>query len=192
MDVHAVAGLPGRIRRKWLSESRIDVPLVGFMIGVHIVLTVTVGIPSLLEGVPVGSRPGLYGAAAIVVSLTGTLASVTVAQYLSGRGERMAYLKSLHPKELARTWKGIFLGSVFSVFLFLSAYAVDLRAGGPHIGTWLFEAGALLALLRFVRLASLFGKLVELIVMDDTDPLAKASFDLSPEFFTGTPAGSQR
>jgi hypothetical protein len=106
----------------------------------------------------------------------------------------MAHLKRLFPGSLAKTWRAIFLGSVLAVTLFLAAYAFDNRdaASGLHGGTWLFEVGALLALLRFVRLAVLFGKLVELIVLDDTDPLPSTDFDLNPAFFDQPPTVARR
>ncbi len=186
-----LASKPAALRQGWLSHSGADLLLVAAVLVVHLLLAHFAGVAELLGGIPVERRPGLYSASAIVVSLTGTLASVTVAQYLSGKGDRMAHLKATFPGQLARTWKAIFLGSVTSVILFLVAYGLDSRESGLHVGTWAFEAGAVLAALRFVRLALLFGDLVEIIVLDDTDPLGEASFDLTPEFFRGA-SGSRR
>jgi hypothetical protein len=179
-----IKGLPDQLWRGWLSHSGVDLLVIPVVLGVHLVLAALWDAPALLDGIPVSSRPGLYGAAAVVVSLTGTLASVTVAQFLSGRGERMVDLKSKFPGSLARTWRGIFLGSVLAVTLFLTAYALDSRSADWHFGTWLFEAGALLAGLRFMRLTVLFGYVVELVVLDDTDPLRDTEFELNPDSFT--------
>lgn len=188
--VGVVAKLPDKLWTSWLSRSGADLVIVAVVVSTHLLLAWRFDFPALLTGIPVDRRPGLYSAAAVVVSLTGTLASVTVAQYLSGRGERMTYLKQRFPGSLAKTWRAIFLGSVLAVALFLTAYAFDNRAVDWHIGTWLFEAGAVLAAFRFVRLAVLFGQLVELIVLDDTDPLAGPTFDLNPDFFEQpAPAG---
>lgn len=190
--ISRVTKLPGTCWRKWLSRSGADLLIVPAVLALHVLLTWAIDYPTLLGGIPANSRPGLYGASAVVVSLTGTLASVTVAQFLSGRGERMLFLKKRFPGSLAKTWRAIFLGSVLSVVLFLTAYGFDSRTVGLHIGTWLFEAGALLAALRFIRLAMLFGTLVEVIVLDDTDPLAGPSFDLNSDFFDEPKAAANR
>lgn len=190
--ISGVTELPGKMWRGWLSRSGADLLIVPVLLGLHLLLTWAFEYPTLLGGIPVTDRPGLYSAAAVVVSLTGTLASVTVAQFLGGRGERMLYLKKRFPGSLAKTWRAIFLGSVVSVVLFLTAYGFDSRTTGWHIGTWLFEAGAILAALRFVRLAMLFGTLVEVIVLDDTDPLAGPSFEFNPDFFEEPKAAAGR
>jgi hypothetical protein len=161
-----------RAGARWLSHSSLDFVLIALIFVTHLALHLTCSIPGLLEGVPTDKRPGLYGATATVVSLTGTLASVTVAQYLSNRGDRIKELKRLYPKTLARTWRGVFLGSVLATLLFLISYALDLRTKSSNVGSWIFELGALIAVFRFIRLAVLFGNIVELVVLDDTDPVA--------------------
>jgi hypothetical protein len=177
----------------WLSHSYVDLGLVVATVGAHLTATRVYQAPVLLSGVPFDHRPALYGASAVVVSFTGTLASVSVAQYLQGRGDRVRALKRRHPDELGRTWKGIFFGCVTAAVLFLAAYAVDSRftatappQTGETVGCWLFEVGVLLALLRLLRLTVLFGELIDLIVMDDTNPLLDANaYELTPEFFEG-------
>ncbi|MEU5701403.1 hypothetical protein ACFFS2_01180 [Streptomyces aurantiacus] len=161
-----------RFGRHWLSRSGYDLAAVIFVIFVHLAAHFLWSTPVLLHSIPTEKRPSLYGATATVVSLTGTLASVTVAQYLTNRGDRVEELKRRHPENLARAWRGVFLGSVLATALFLVAYALDSRTKSDDLGSWLFEAGVMLALARFVRLALLFGELIQLIVLDDTNPLA--------------------
>lgn len=177
------------LKDQWLSHSRIDLPLVGLVVGSHGLLVLTRDWPVLLEGVPADRRPALYGVAALVISLTGTLVSVSVAQYLNGRGERVKALKARFPRELGRTWRAVFFGSILSTVLFLAAYGADARydAGtaveDATVGVWLFEVGVVLALVRLLRLAVLFGELVDLIVLDDTDPMADPDVVFNPDFF---------
>lgn len=170
--------------RRWISHGWIDLAIVAMVPTIHLSVHLIWGIPSLLHSVPAAKRPSLYGATATVVSLTGTLASVTVAQYLSNRGERMRELKRLYPKNLASTWRGVFLGSVCATSLFLTAYALDSRTKANELGIWFFEFGIILALLRFIRLALLFGDLVQLIVLDDTDPIATTGVKFRSQFVT--------
>jgi hypothetical protein len=161
-----------RFGNQWLSRSGYDLTAVIFTLSAHLAAHIVWSTPALLHSIPLEKRPSLYGATATVVSLTGTLASVTVAQYLTNRGDRVKELKRRHPENLARAWRGVFLGSVLATALFLVAYALDSRTKSNDLGSWLFEAGAILALARFVRLALLFGELVQLIVLDDTNPLS--------------------
>ncbi|MGW6025573.1 hypothetical protein [Streptomyces sp. NPDC055099] len=160
-----------RFGRQWLSRSGYDLATVIVIVAAHLGAHFLWSTPALLHSIPTEKRPSLYGATATVVSLTGTLASVTVAQYLTNRGDRVKELKRRHPENLARAWRGVFLGSVLATTLFLVAYAFDSRLKSNDLGSWLFEAGAILALARFVRLALLFGELIQLIVLDDTNPL---------------------
>jgi hypothetical protein len=183
---------------QWLSHSAVDVPIVLVLLASHLLLVHLEGWPVLLEGVPLDRRAPLYGVAAIVISLTGTLVSVSVAQYLNGRGERVKALKTYFSRELGRTWRAIFSGSIVAAVLFLAAYAADVRypsgstETGETLGVWLFEAGVVLALVRLVRLAVLFSQLIDLIVLDDTDPLSGSDkVAVNPDFFD-SPKQSRR
>lgn len=176
--MYSFRALPKRIWNRWLSRSGVDFLIVALVIAVHAVLYARGNVHALLGGIPRTSRPGLYSASAIVVSLTGTLASITVGQYLSAKGSRMAYLKAAFPGGLGRTWRAIFFGSIIAVTSFLIAYGIDSRSAGRPLGTWVFEAGALLALLRLLRLTVLFGELVAIIIQDEVDDMDDADFDL--------------
>lgn len=171
--------------RRWLSFPSVDLGIVVLVVGIHAIGWQLRIIPwSPLSGVPPHSRPALYGSAAIVVSLTGTLASVAIGQYLGGRGDRVKRLKELFPRQLARTWRGIFVGSVVAAVLFLTAYGLDSRSSPDSMGPWVFEIGATLAVARFARLAVLFGEIINLIVLDDIDPLVSDAAMLTPELFS--------
>ena len=193
---HKVVGLPGWLHTQWMSRPLIDPIIIAALVGVHSVLVAKDRVPSLLEGTPISARPSLYGAAAIVLSLTGTLGSVSVAQYLQARGVRARALKGRHAAALGRSWKLIFGSTIAGSLLFLIAYRADLRAptkaSGSSAGEWFFEIGALIAIAAVGRLFALFGQVVDLIVLDDTDPLASV-VEINPVMFEPpTPAAAPR
>ena len=176
--------------RQWISRPWLDLACLIVVVGVHLILFKTGVANPMLNEIPLGNRPGLYGTTAFVVSLIGTLGSLSVGQYLGARGYRMRRLKEQFSGELARTWKGIFYGCIGASALLLAAYGYDSRYTnqtndtlGNSVGTWLFEAAVVLALLRLLRLVALFGQLVELMVMDETDSLDRPEIGLNPDFF---------
>jgi hypothetical protein len=171
--------------RLWL-----DPVVVVLLVAGHCFTAAKWGWPTLLEGVALSSRPALYSAAAIVLALTGTLGSVSVAQYLQARGERAKELKRRHPGELGNSWKSIFGSTVLGSLFFLMALRLDSSAGArPAFGSsgtageWVFEIGALVALVALARLFFLFGQLIDLIVLDDTDPLPDEEDGIDDDFF---------
>lgn len=176
---------------QWISRLWIDPVMVGAAISIHAALVVTTSFPSLLSGTLVADRPSLYAASAIVLSLTGTLGSVSVAQYLQARGDRARELKRRHPGVLGRSWKVIFSSTIVGSLLFLAAFRADLAYVNPQnpvdtgtsVGEWIFELGALVALAALLRLVLLFGQLVDLIVLDDTEPVV-SEVEVNPAFFS--------
>lgn len=192
-----ITTFPGWIYSQWLSRPLIDPIGIVLLVGVHAALVKKDWAPSLMAGTPISSRPALYGAAAIVLSLTGTLGSVSVAQYLQARGERAKALKGLHAEALGRSWKLIFGSTIVGSLLFLIAYRTDLRPPttetGSSAGEWFFEIGVLIAIAAVGRLFALFGQVVDLIVLDDTDPLGRMA-DINPAMFAApkpeTPVGT--
>ena len=177
--------------RQWISRLWLDPVLVGMLVGGHALLVWKRDWPGLMDGVAVSSRPMFYGASAFVLSLIGTIGSLSVAQYLSAKGDRAKELKQQHPDVLGRSWKVIFGATLTGSVLFLSAYRADMAGGkSTHgsIGAWLFEIGAVLVLVAVARLFALFSQLVDLIVLDETDPL-KFDFDLNPDFFSDPQTG---
>lgn len=179
--------LVARAWSSWLSHVGADWWITVTVVGGHVAAANFLDVPSLLDGVPLGDRPSLYTATALVVTLTGTLGSTAVGQYMSGRGDRMAHLKRLFPGQLARTWQAVFLGSFLSAGMLVAAYVMDARTPPPHVGAWLFEAAILLTALRYVRLSMLFASVIELSARDDADPLEHA-IELTPDLFTRDPA----
>jgi hypothetical protein len=198
-----IGGLAAAGYRQWISRIAIDPFLVAAVLGGHALLVWRGWAPSLLNGIEVSTRPSLYAASAIVLSLTGTLGSLSVAQYLQARGDRARELKRRHPGVLATSWKIIFSCTILGSVLFLTAFRLDAAyvpvAKRPLVegstGEWFFEAGVLIALTAVVRLVALFSELVDLIVLDDTDPLS-SPFEINPAMFekpasTTTTAGSR-
>lgn len=180
-------------RDQWISRYWLDYALVAGVVGAHALAAWRLEVPALLGAIPLQNRPGLYTASALSISLAGTIASLAVGQFLNAKGTRARYLKTRHPDELAGTWKSIFYGSILATALILTAYGFDARYTtrtgqdtGSSIGSWLFEAAALLALLRLLRLVALFGDLVDIIVRDETTPLEAEPLDFNPAFFGDT------
>lgn len=168
----------------WMSRPVFDVAAAGGVVALHVALVRWSPVPELLEGVPLASRLSLYTATAFVVSLTGTFASLGVGQYLSGKGYRMRLLKEHHAAHLTTTWRAILLGSIGAAILILVAWVFDARTPGPHIGSWIYEAGILLAVLRLVRLVVLLGAIIDVIVADEHDPIGDGSdMQWNPKLF---------
>jgi hypothetical protein len=171
----------------WIGRPGLDswVPII--VTTVHWVLYRLVQTPPLLESLDRTSRPALYGASALVVSLTGTLASLTVGQYLGASGDRVQSLKKHFPDVLGRTWRGAYLRSGLAAVLLLTAYALDNRRAGGTVGMWVFEIAALLAIFCFVRLAILFGRVITVVVLDDIAPLTPSTQGINMQAFTKNP-----
>lgn len=174
----------------WLSHHHLDLLIVALLIVGHRTLVWRFDLPVPLGSVPLKNRPGLYSASALAISLSGTIASLAVGQFLGAKGTRARYLKTRHPDELAGTWRAIFYGSILAAGLILMAYGLDARytdktAGdlGPSLGAWIFEAAAVLALLRLIRLVTLFGDLVDIIVRDEVEPIGGDPVEFTDDFF---------
>lgn len=172
----------GSLEGWWLSNRWVDALIVGGVSGGHFLAVRFRDWPTLLDGIDPVRRTALYGACAVVVSLTGTLASISVGQYLSGKGDRVVALKENFGPELGRVWRGAFLGSGSAAILFLIAFGLDSRPAAGNAGIWVFEVGALVAVMGLLRLALLFGRIVGLVVLDDVAPLAPVihSVDKAP------------
>jgi hypothetical protein len=153
----------------WTKHPVADVLIAGLLVLVHWLVARKLGVGPFLDAIPSAQRPALYGACAIVVSLTGTLASVTVAQYLTGKGDRMRILKRSHGARIGSTWRAVFRGSFLVASMLLAAYALDSRPSPSNIGMWIFEAAALLAVVRFLRLSYFFGGVVDVLARDSID-----------------------
>jgi hypothetical protein len=194
--VREVVGAPAWGFTQWVSRLWLDPLILVVIVGGHALLVARwPSTPTLLEGTAASTRPALYGASAIVLSLIGTLGSVSVAQYLQARGDRARELKRRHPGVLGRSWKVIFGSTLAGSILFLVAYRLDLPymapgakpTTGTTAGEWVYEAGSLIALLALLRLVALFGQLVDLIVLDDTEPLSP-ELEINPDFFSDAPS----
>jgi hypothetical protein len=182
-----ISDMGHRLTDKWLSWPSLDTILPVLILTTHWIFYRTDRLDPLLVSIPRDQRPGFYAASAIVVSLIGTLASLGVGQYLSGRGDRVSALKRAFPRVLARTWLDALLGTGVAAGFFLLAYALDSRTVAGTIGMWAFEFGGLLAVTRFMRLALLFGKIINLVVQDDVRPLEPTVQDIDMSLFTDEP-----
>ncbi|GAB77860.1 hypothetical protein SAMN05421595_0372 [Austwickia chelonae] len=181
------AAIAATVENWWLSKSKADVPVLLMILALLAVSHNVWGVSLLLGEVPPEKRVSLYTAWAVVISLTGTLASVSIGQYVSGRGDRVMLLKKVYGSELSRIWRGTFLGSGLAALLFLIAAVLDARSTvDSYAGIWVFIAAALLAVLKFFRLALLFSRVIGLIVTDDVSPLSPTPIAIDKSYFTST------
>lgn len=174
-----------RVSDGWLQRPYLDTILPLALMILHVALWHFAGAFLLLEHVKVQSRPSLYSASALVISLTGTFTSLAVGQYLSNKGDRIKALKREFADVLGSTWRSIFLGTLASSALLLAAFGLDSRAHPNALGIWLFEAAILLALPRLVRLAVLTSKIIDVSVIDEAFPLKDESDeDINKDLFS--------
>jgi hypothetical protein len=128
----------------------------------------------LLALVEAGDRRGAYSAFAVVVSLTGALSGVAVSQLGSAKGMRATALKKHGGKELARSWRSIYVGSMSAALLALVALVLDATkppAAGHNtiVAQWIFGFAVAFAVLKFAQLTVLFEPMMA-FVKDDADP----------------------
>lgn len=176
-------GEVGRIEQRWLGARWIDLTLPLVVVLAHLAALTIWGDPRLLLEIPATKRVGLYSSTAIVISLTGTLASLSVGQYLNGRGDRVMALKRVVGPALANVWRGTFLGSAGAAVLILVALGLDSVNNPSMWGPMVYEFAALVGLLTFLRLVLLFSRVIGLVVQDDVDPVVSKPHELDTSRF---------
>jgi hypothetical protein len=167
--------LVNTVRDYWVDHRWTDLCIAGAAVALHSVVVWRTGRFDLLAWVEASDRRGAYSAFAVVVSLTGALSGVAVSQLGSAKGMRATALKKHGGKELARSWRSIYVGSMCAALLALVALVLDATkppAAGHNaaVAQWIFEFAVAYAVLKFARLTVLFEPMITAFVKDDADP----------------------
>ena len=80
------------------------------MLAAHLALVVFTGKFDVLGWASGSDRRAVYSAAAVVVSVIGTLSGIAVGQLGSSKGDRTSALKRDAGRKLAASWRSIFRG----------------------------------------------------------------------------------
>lgn len=155
-----------RLRNLWIDRLWSDLAIVAVIVLIHAVLVVVLPVTDILGNALAADRRATYSAAAVVVSLLGSLSSVAISQLGSAKGARATALKTQAAETLARNWRSIFRAGMLSAVLAIVALLMDpsrVTSGVvPVVVRWVFEAGVLFALVKFMRLSALFYEVITL------------------------------
>ncbi|MDY7528463.1 MULTISPECIES: hypothetical protein [unclassified Cryobacterium] len=169
------------VRNFWIDNLWFDVVIVVGVLGVHAALILWNPLFDILGSAAPTDRRAVYASAAIVVSLLGSFSAVAIGQLSSAKGARAEALRGHGAESLARNWRSIFRVGMLSALLALLALLLDPSAGSvsavPVVVRWLFEAGLVLAITKFLRLSALFYEVITLAsssTADDENALAEA------------------
>lgn len=184
-------GLPSTARDWWFNHPFADWILAGGITTAHGLVVWRTGSFDFLGWAAPSDRRGAYSAAAVVISLTGTFGSAAVSQLGSGKGDRIVALKREAGRELADSWRSIFLGAFVAALIAIVALVLDVAepSGVGHnaaVARWAFEFGLLLAVWRFLRLGALFHPVIVSSALDDADSKApvRAKVDVDVDYMT--------
>lgn len=168
------------IREFWIDHRWTDLLIAGFVVGIHALVVWRTGRFDVLSWSEAADRRGVYSAFAVVVSLTGALSGVAVSQLGSAKGPRAKALKRDVGKDLARSWRSIYVGSMGAALLAIIALMLDstkaIPAGQSPVGhnalvaQWIFEFAIVYATMRFTRLTAIFEPMISAFAKDDVDP----------------------
>jgi hypothetical protein len=137
-----------RVRNLWIDRLWSDLAIVAVIVLIHAILVVVLPVTDILGNALASDRRATYSAAAVVVSLLGSLSSVAISQLGS------------------RNWRSIFRSGMLSAVLAIVALLMDpsrVTSGVmPVVVRWVFEAGVIFALVKFMRLSALFYEVITL------------------------------
>jgi uncharacterized membrane protein len=159
----------------WIDHRWADLLVTALVVGGYGIVVWRTGRFDMLGWLTPSDRRGLYGAFAVVVSLTGAMSSVAVGQLASAKGPRATTLKKAGGPELAKSWRSIYVGAMGAALLALLALALDSTQSVPAAGhaaviaRWSFLVGLVLATTKFARLTALFQPVITASVKDDAE-----------------------
>lgn len=158
----------------WISHRWSDLGISTIAVGVYGAAIWYWGRYDVLSWLSAADRRGLYSAFAVVVSLTGALSGVAVAQLASAKGPRAMALKKAAGDELAKSWRSIYAGAMGAALLAVLALALDASQPSPvgHnalVARWAFLFGLALGVVKFSRLTALFQPVITASVKDDSE-----------------------
>lgn len=152
------------LRDYWLNHLWVDVALVSILVGAHGVAVMLWPFTDLFGLAIPADRRAVYSSAAIVVSLLGSFSGVAIGQLGSAKGPRTSALKRQAGGTLVRNWQAVFITAMLAASVALLALLIDPSVAGVsvvHVAVrWVFEFVMLLAVVRFVRLSTLFREVM--------------------------------
>lgn len=171
-----MASLQSRIQQSrdwWLDRLWADWLIAALLVVLHLGLVVFVPAADILGNAAPPDRRAVYSAAAIIVTLLASFSSVAIGQLSAARGPRADALRQNGAQELARNWRSIFQVGLLAALLALIALLLDpsavvrSEAGTsevvvPVVARWLFEAGLVVAVIKFLRSSALFSRVLML------------------------------
>lgn len=174
MDLQVRERVVAPIREFWIDHRWTDVCVAGVVVGIHGIVVWQTGRYDLLSWVGASDRRGAYSAFAVVVSLTGAFGGVAISQLGSAKGPRAKALKKLVGRDLARSWRSIYVGSLGAALVAIVALMLDSTTPIPGhnaaVARWAFEVAIVFSVMRFARVAALFEPMINAFAKDDADP----------------------
>lgn len=180
------------VRDFWIDRIWLDFLIAAAIVGVHLLLIQRWPWLDILAAASAPDRRAVYSAVAIVVSLLGSFSAVAIGQLSSAKGERADMLREAGGADLARNWRSVFrtallcaLIAIFGLLLDPSSppavTATNPQPVTPEIIRWIFEAGLILAIVRFVRLSALFVEVLEVASFGGADAPGKLAAPPVPD-----------
>lgn len=160
------------LRDAWIDRLWVDVFATTVLLVAHYALVATTGRFDVLAWATPPDRRGAYAAAAVVISLVGSLSGITLGQLGSASGPRAVALKRYGGPQLARNWRSIFQSAMLAALLAVAALLLDPSSPVPGsevrstVARWAFEFGVVLVTVKFARLTSLFHAVLSATAAD--------------------------
>ncbi|MBS1896965.1 MAG: hypothetical protein JSS88_06240 [Actinobacteria bacterium] len=172
------------IRDFWIDRIWLDYIIAAGIVGAHLLALQWWPWVDIFAAASAPDRRAVYSAAAIVVSLLGSFSAVAIGQLSSAKGERADRLREAGGADLARNWRSVFRTAMLCALIGIVALLLDPSVPpavtaanpqnpAPEIIRWVFEAGLVLAIVRFVRLSALFVEVLEVAALGDSGTSAK-------------------
>ncbi|GAA4481794.1 hypothetical protein [Microbacterium panaciterrae] len=168
------------VRDFWIDRIWLDYLITVAILGAHLLLIQWWPWLDILAAASAPDRRAVYSAVAIVVSLLGSFSAVAIGQLSSAKGERADILREAGGADLAHNWRSVFrtalLCALIAIFGLLldpsnppTVTAASPQPLTPEIIRWVFEAGLILAIVRFVRLSALFVEVLDVASRGGSD-----------------------
>ena len=160
-------------RDVWIDHLWIDLAVVGLVAAAHAGAIYLWPFVDVLGNAQPADRHSVYGATAVVVSLLGSFSAVAIGQLSAAKRARADSLRAQGASMLARNWRSIFRAAMLAALASIIALLLDpsthTTAVVPVVARWLFEVAVLLAVVKFIRLSSLFVEVLTIAAMSGED-----------------------
>jgi predicted Co/Zn/Cd cation transporter (cation efflux family) len=165
---------PSAIRDFWIDHLWVDSAVVIVILGAHIMLVILYPVFDVFGHALPGDRRAVYSSTAIVVSLLGSFSGVAIGQLSSAKGSRANALRAQGANLLADNWRSIFHAAILSALLAIVALLLDPSVANtsvvPVVVRWVFEAGLIFAVVKFLRLSALFYEIITVASISSAEP----------------------